>query len=119
MSGPVAITLPDGAVREYDAATTGAEVAADIAKSLAKKAIACRIDGQLSDLSRPIEKDAKLEIVTMSDEKDALELVRHDLAHIMARAVQELWPDVEGDHRPGDRGRLLLRFRPGRAVLGG
>ena len=96
MSSPVAITLPDGAVRKFDAPTTGAEVAAGISKSLAKKALACRINGALSDLSQPIaEGFARLEIVTMADEADALELVRHDLAHIMARAVQEIWPDTK------------------------
>jgi threonyl-tRNA synthetase len=70
---------------------TGAEVAADISTSLGKSALACRIDGVLSDLSRPIEQDAKLAIVTGKDERDALELIRHDCAHIMARAVQELF----------------------------
>ncbi|MEM7745477.1 MAG: threonine--tRNA ligase [Pseudomonadota bacterium] len=91
------ITLPDGAVRSYPAGTTGAEVATDISKSLGKAALACRIDGDLADLSVPIEKDTSLAIVTAKDgaERDAvLELIRHDCAHIMARAVQEIWPDV-------------------------
>ncbi len=95
MSAQVAITLPDGAVRQYDAPTTGAEVAADISKSLAKKAIACRINGALSDLSRPIESSCEIAIVTDRDEAEALELIRHDLAHIMARAVQEMWPETK------------------------
>ncbi|MCI4662221.1 MAG: threonine--tRNA ligase [Neomegalonema sp.] len=95
MSAQIAITLPDGAVRKYATGTTGAKVAADISKSLAKKAIACKIDGKLSDLSVPIEADAALAIVTMKDEAEALELVRHDAAHIMARAVQEIWPDTK------------------------
>ena len=98
MSAQITITLPDGAAREYAAGTTGAEVAADISKSLGKAALACRIDGVLSDLSVPIEADAKLSIVTVKDEaeKDAvLELIRHDCAHIMARAVQEIWPDTK------------------------
>ncbi len=89
--GHVTITLPDGARRDYARGVTGAEVAADISKSLAKAALACRIDGQLADLSRPIEADAKLAIVTAKDEPEALELIRHDCAHIMARAVQELF----------------------------
>jgi len=88
----VTITLPDGATRTYGTGVTGAEVAADISKSLAKAALACRIDGTLSDLSRRIEHDAELSIVTAKDEAEALELIRHDCAHIMARAVQELWP---------------------------
>ena len=91
MSEHVTITLPDGATRDYERGVTGAEVAADISKSLGKSALACRIDGALSDLSRPIEKDADLAIVTAKDQPEALELIRHDCAHIMARAVQELF----------------------------
>ena len=91
----VAVTLPDGAVRRYPAGTTGAEVAADISKSLAKSALAVTIDGRLSDLSQPITEDVALSIVTTRDEAPALELIRHDCAHIMARAVQELWPDTK------------------------
>jgi len=91
----ITITLPDGASREYEPGITGAEIAADISRSLAKAALACRIDGRLSDLSRPIETDARVEIVTAKDKAEALELIRHDAAHIMARAVQELWPDVK------------------------
>ena len=96
----VQITLPDGAMREYEGTTTAAQVAADISPGLAKSAIAARVDGVLSDLSLPIEKDAKVEILTGKpksdrDRADALELVRHDYAHIMARAVQELWPQTK------------------------
>jgi threonyl-tRNA synthetase len=91
MSEQVTITLPDGATREYPRGVTGTEVAADISNSLGKSALACRIDGILSDLSRPIEHDANLAIVTAKDEAAALELIRHDCAHIMARAVQELF----------------------------
>ena len=89
--GHVTITLPDGAKRDYGRGVTGAEVAAEISKSLAKSALACRIDGVLSDLSRPIEENADLAIVTRDDRPEALELIRHDCAHIMARAVQELF----------------------------
>jgi threonyl-tRNA synthetase len=95
MSQQVTITLPDGATREYRRGVTGADVAADISNSLAKSALACRIDGVLSDLSRPIEHDADLAIVTARDEAAALELIRHDCAHIMARAVQELFPGAK------------------------
>lgn len=91
----ITITLPDGAARSYDAGSTGAEIAADISKSLGKAAIACSVNGVLSDLSHPIERDATLAIHTIRDEAEANELVRHDCAHIMARAVQEIWPDVK------------------------
>ncbi len=91
----VSISLPDGATRRYGAGINGAEIAADISKSLAKSAIAASIDGRLSDLSQPIEADAAFAILTPKDEPQALELIRHDCAHIMARAVQELWPDVK------------------------
>ncbi|MEM9725024.1 MAG: TGS domain-containing protein, partial [Pseudomonadota bacterium] len=91
----VSITLPDGAVRRYQTPVTAADVATDISKSLAKKALACRIDGRLADLSAPIEADTALDIVTAQDETAALELIRHDLAHIMARAVQEIWPETK------------------------
>jgi threonyl-tRNA synthetase len=95
MSEHVTITLPDGATRDYPRGVTGTEVAADISKSLAKSALACRIDGALSDLSKPIDQDANLAIVTAKDEAAALELIRHDCAHIMARAVQELFPGTK------------------------
>ena len=90
----ITLTLPDGAKREYPVGTTCGDVAADISKSLGKAAFACRIDGVLSDLSIPLENDAAIEIVTSKD-NDAVGLIRHDAAHIMARAVQELWPDVK------------------------
>ena len=90
----ITVTLPDGATRTYAAGVTGAEVAADIAPSLGKAALAARVDGRLTDLSEPISEDAALAIVTAKDDA-ALELIRHDCAHIMARAVQELYPDVK------------------------
>jgi len=77
------------------AGITGMDVAKDISKSLGKKAISCSVDGEHRDLSRPIEADASFAIYTMQDDAQALELIRHDCAHIMARAVQELWPDVK------------------------
>jgi len=96
MSEQITITLPDGAERAYARGTTGGEIAADISKSLGKAAIAARIDGRLADLSEPIEADAALAIVTpKDDDAGVLELIRHDCAHIMARAVQELWPDTK------------------------
>ncbi|MGD1926918.1 MAG: threonine--tRNA ligase [Paracoccaceae bacterium] len=95
MSAQIKVTLPAGAVREFATGTTGAQVAADISKSLAKQALACRIDGVFSDLSIPLEQDVALAIITGKNDVEALELIRHDCAHIMARAVQEIWPDVK------------------------
>ncbi|MEL6371573.1 MAG: threonine--tRNA ligase [Pseudomonadota bacterium] len=91
----VAITLPDGAVREFDGPVTGTEIAESISKSLAKKAIAIRKDGELADLFAPIEADANVAIVTRDDADDALELVRHDAAHLLAQAVQDLFPGTQ------------------------
>ncbi len=88
----ITLTLPDGNARSYDAGVTAAEVAADISTSLAKKAISATVDGRHWDLAWPIDSDASIAIHTMKDEAQANELVRHDLAHIMARAVQEIWP---------------------------
>ncbi|TAK98024.1 MAG: threonine--tRNA ligase [Rhodospirillaceae bacterium] len=90
----VAITLPDGSVRSYDGTVTGATVAADIGPGLAKAALAIKVDGALRDLSRPIPNDAKIAIITRKD-PDGLELLRHDAAHVMAEAVQELFPDTQ------------------------
>jgi len=95
MADSISLTLPDGAQRQYPAGITGGEVAADISKSLAKAALACSIDGRLADLSEPIAADARFALHTAKDESVALELIRHDCAHVMARAVQELWPDVK------------------------
>ncbi|RVV99214.1 threonine--tRNA ligase [Mesobaculum littorinae] len=92
---PISLTFPDGNARDYPAGTTPAEVAESISKSLSKKAISATVDGRHWDLQWPIEADAQIAIHTMQDETQALELIRHDLAHIMARAVQELWPDVK------------------------
>ena len=89
-----AIKLPDGSERQFDDAVTGAEIASDISKSLAKDAVAIRVGGELWDLSRRIEDDAAIEIVTR-DSEDGLELLRHDAAHVLAEAVKELWPDTQ------------------------
>ena len=88
----ISLTFPDGNKRSYDAGITPAEVAADISTSLAKKAISATVDGQHWDLQWPVNADADIAIHTMKDDAQALELIRHDLAHIMARAVQEIWP---------------------------
>ncbi len=88
------ITLPDGSVRQFDTATTGAEIAASIGKSLARDAVAVRVDGELIDLTRDIESDVSIEVVTR-DSDDGLELLRHDAAHVLAEAVKEIWPDTQ------------------------
>ena len=91
----ITLTFPDGNQRSFPAGITPAEVAAAIATSLAKKAISATVNGAHFDLQWPLTADASIAINTMKDETAALELVRHDLAHIMARAVQEIWPDVK------------------------
>jgi len=91
----ITLTFPDGNQRSFPAGITPAEVAAAIATSLAKKAISATVNGAHFDLQWPLNADASIAINTMKDEAAALELVRHDLAHIMARAVQEIWPDVK------------------------
>jgi len=88
------IKLPDGSERQFDSAVTGAEIASDISNSLARDAVAIRVDGELRDLTRPIEDDAAIEIVTR-DSEDGLELLRHDAAHVLAEAVKELWPATQ------------------------
>lgn len=90
----ISITLPDGSKRAFDNPVTGFDVASDIGPGLAKAALAVRIDGQMCDLDYLIEKDSAFSVVTAKDE-DALELIRHDCAHIMAEAVKELYPDVQ------------------------
>ena len=90
----ILITLPDGAQRRFEKPVTGADIAAAIAPSLRKKAIAMTVDGTLSDLSDPVERDAGIEFVTREDPR-ALELIRHDAAHVLAEAVQELFPGTQ------------------------
>ncbi|MBD3662758.1 threonine--tRNA ligase [Sulfitobacter aestuariivivens] len=91
----ISLTFPDGNARDFPAGITAGEVAADISKSLGKKAISATVNGAHYDLAWPIEADASIAIHTMGDQEQANELVRHDLAHIMARAVQEIWPDTQ------------------------
>ncbi|MEO9779380.1 MAG: threonine--tRNA ligase [Sedimentitalea sp.] len=91
----ISLTLPDGNARSYNAGITAAQVAADISTSLAKKAISATVNGQHWDLAWPIDVDADIALHTLKDEAQANELIRHDLAHIMARAVQEIWPDTK------------------------
>ena len=91
----ISLTFPDGNKRDYAPGVTAAEVALSIAPGLAKKAISATVNGAHYDLQWPITTDATLAIHTMQDDAQALELIRHDCAHIMARAVQEIWPDVK------------------------
>ena len=95
MMSQITLTFPDGNLKKFDKGITSQEVATSIAPSLAKKAISSSVNGQHFDLSWPIVEDAEIAINTIKDTEPALELVRHDLAHIMARAVQEIWPDVK------------------------
>ena len=89
------ISLPDGSVREVAPGTTPADVAAAIGPGLAKAALAARVDGELRDITRPFDGDAQLALVTARDEADALELARHDYAHVLAEAIQALWPGTQ------------------------
>ena len=112
MSVMFRITLPDGSVREVAPGTTPADVAAAIGPGLAKAALAARIDGQVRDLNRPFDGDTQLALVTAKDEADALELVRHDLAHVMAEAVQHLVPGTQITFGPATDDGFYYDFAP-------
>src|SRR5580692_945689 len=90
----VAVTFPDGARRDYPPNTTGLDIAKGISPSLAKRTVAMALDGKLADLADPIDHDAKIEFLTRDDPR-ALELIRHDAAHVLAEAVQSLWPGTQ------------------------
>src|SRR5499426_1534825 len=90
----VALTFPDGARREYAKGSTGLDIAKQISPSLAKRTVAMALDGVLRDLNDPIERDGKIEFLTRDDPR-ALELIRHDAAHVLAEAVQTLWPGTQ------------------------
>ncbi len=94
MAAQITITLPDGSTREYPSGVTGGEVAASIGKGLAKAALAAKVDGAEVDLSRPIDRDASVGIVT-PDTPDGREVLRHSTAHVMAQAVTDLYPGAE------------------------
>ena len=91
----VAITLPDGSVRNFASPVSGADIAVDISPSLAKAALAVSINGEIDDLSTMIDSDADVAIITDKDQQTALELIRHDAAHVLAEAVQELYPGTQ------------------------
>src|ERR1700742_3880750 len=90
----VTLTFPDGAKREYPKSTTGLEIAKGISPSLAKRTVAMALDGALADLNDAIENDARIELISRDDPR-ALELIRHDAAHVLAEAVQALWPGTQ------------------------
>ena len=90
----IKLTLPDGAVREFDEALTGFEFALSISKSLSKKAIAIKMDGKVDDLCSVLDRDMAIEVIT-PDSEEGVEILRHDAAHIMAQAVQELFPGTQ------------------------
>jgi threonyl-tRNA synthetase len=90
----IKVTLPDGSEREYAEGASPLDVAESISKSLAKKALAAKVDGEMWDLVRPLEGDAEVAIITDRD-PEGLELIRHDAAHVLAQAVQDLYPDTQ------------------------
>src|SRR5215831_2565150 len=94
VAGSITLTFPDGARREYPKGSTGLNVAKAISPSLAKRTVAMALNGSLADLADPIERDAKIEFVNRDDPR-ALELIRHDAAHVLAEAVQSLWPGTQ------------------------
>ncbi len=112
MTDMVKITLPDGSQREVARGTTPAQIAADIGPGLAKAAIAARVDGELRDIMRPLESDAQLALVTARDEADALELARHDYAHVLAEAVQALYPGTQITFGPSTDDGFYYDFAP-------
>ena len=112
MSAQLKISLPDGSVREMPLGATPADVAAEIGPGLAKAALAARVDGELVDLSRPFTGDAQLALVTSRDETDALELARHDFAHVLAEAVQALFPGTQITFGPSTDDGFYYDFAP-------
>jgi len=112
MSEMIRVTLPDGSAREVARGTTPAQIAADIGPGLAKAALAAKIDGELRDIMRPLEQDTNLALVTSRDEADALELVRHDYAHVLAEAVQNLFPGTQITFGPSTGDGFYYDFAP-------
>jgi threonyl-tRNA synthetase len=112
MSIMLKISLPDGSVRDVPAGTTPADIAASIGPGLAKAAIAARIDGEVRDIMRPLEADASLALITSRDEADALELARHDFAHVLAEAVQNLFPGTQITFGPSTDDGFYYDFAP-------
>lgn len=112
MSEMFKITLPDGSVREVARGTTPADIAAAIGPGLAKAALAAKVDGEVRDLNRPLEGDTALALITSRDEADALELARHDFAHVLAEAVQALFPGTQITFGPATEDGFYYDFAP-------
>ncbi len=112
MSTLIRVTLPDGSAREVARGTTPAQIAAAIGPGLAKAAIAARVDGELVDIFRPLDADVTLALVTNRDEVDALELARHDFAHVLAEAVQSLFPGTQITFGPSTSDGFYYDFAP-------
>jgi threonyl-tRNA synthetase len=106
------IALPDGSVREMPEGSTPADVAAAIGPGLAKAALAAKVDGEVRDIMRPFEGDSTLALITSRDEKDALELVRHDYAHVLAEAVQNIFPGTQITFGPATEDGFYYDFAP-------
>lgn len=114
MSAPdlISISLPDGSVREYQGTTTAAQVAADIGPGLAKAALAGEINGEVIDIDREISESVSLRLITSKDEAEALDLVRHDFAHVLAEAVQNLFPGTQITFGPSTEDGFYYDFAP-------
>jgi threonyl-tRNA synthetase len=112
MTRMFSVKLPDGSVREVEPGTTPQDIAAAIGPGLAKAALAARVNGELRDLKRPFEEDAELALITAKDEAEALELVRHDYAHVLAEAVQNLFPGTQITFGPATEDGFYYDFAP-------
>jgi len=112
MSEMIKITLPDGSAREVASGTTPAQIAADIGPGLAKAALAARIDGEVRDIMQPLDSDTELALITARDEEEALELARHDFAHVLAEAVQNLFPATQITFGPSTDDGFYYDFAP-------
>ena len=112
----ISLSFPDGSVREFPAGITGREIAEGISKSLSKKSVAISLNDELQDLADPIQNNGEIQIVTRDDPR-ALELIRHDAAHVMAEAVQELFPGTQVTIGPGDREWIFITISPATNLL--
>src|ERR1700752_2187889 len=106
------IALPDGSVKEMPEGSTPADVAAAIGPGLAKATLAAKVDGEVRDITRPFDKDSNLAVIPAGAEKDALEMVRHDFAHILAEAVQNLFPGTQITFGPATDDGFYYDFAP-------
>src|SRR5262249_40418035 len=112
MTKTFTISLPDGSVREITTGTTPADVAASLGPGLAQAALAARVNGVLWDIARPLDGDASLTLITAKDQQVALELTRHDYAHVLAEAVQNLFPGTQITFGPATDDGFYYDFAP-------